>query len=59
MTSPFDALLAYQRKARRWGALHKAGGIETVMPAGSGDDRSEEMAALEGDARPRQWGGIG
>ena len=58
MTSPFDALLAYQRQSEAFGRIAQRLGWdhETVMPAGSGDDRSEEMAALEGVMHARGSG---
>ena len=50
MSTPFDALLAYQRQSEALGRIAQRLGWdhETVMPPASGDDRSEEMAALEG-----------
>ena len=44
MTTPFDALLAYQRQSEALGRIaHRLGwDHETVMPAGSGDDRSRK-----------------
>ena len=58
MTTAFDALLAYQRQTEALGRIAQRLGWdhETVMPAASGDDRSEEMAALEGVMHAR---GIG
>ena len=58
MTSPFDALLAYQRQSEALGRIAQRLGWdhETVMPADSGDDRSEEMAALEGVMHARGSG---
>ena len=58
MTSPFDALLAYQRQSEALGRIAQRLGWdhETVMPTGSGDDRSEEMAALEGVMHARGSG---
>ena len=58
MTSPFDALLAYQRQSEALGRIAQRLGWdhETVMPPASGDDRSEGMAALEGVMHARGSG---
>jgi carboxypeptidase Taq len=59
MTTPFDALLTYQRQSEALGRIAQRLGWdhETVMPVASGDDRSEEMAALEGVMHARGSGG--
>ena len=51
-------MLAYQRQSEALGRIAQRLGWdhETVMPANSGDDRSEEMAALEGVMHARGSG---
>jgi len=56
MTTPFDALMAFERETQALGAI--AGRLgwdqETMMPPGAALQRGEEMAAMEGVLHARQ-----
>ena len=58
MSAAFDALLSHQRQSMALARIAQrlAWDHETVMPRASGDDRSEEMAALEGVLHARGSG---